>query len=179
MAEFKIVYPIRVRRFAPPGHGSLEQFVGQIDAYLPRLFIVREDPHGDHAVVAGTDSDGWTMTEYVLDRLASGLIFPVEKGDLEQLFEIVLNVFEEGFQAAVDELDNEGIEDLDECRLDCIDFVLANFMALREVDLSQAFRHGGDFYLARNRHGAGFWDRGYGAIGDQLSEAAKAYGATS
>ena len=35
---------------------------------------------------------------------------------------------------------------------------------------------GHDFWLARNRHGAGFWDRGLGAIGDALSDAAHAYG---
>ena len=33
-----------------------------------------------------------------------------------------------------------------------------------------------DFILTRNGHGAGFWDRGYGAPGDRLTAAAKAYG---
>lgn len=179
MAEFEIVYPIRVRRFPRPADGSLEQLVGRIDAYLPRLFIVREDPHDDHAVLAGTDHDGWTLSGYVLDRLATGLIFPVATGQAEQLYEIVLNTFDEGYRAAVDELDQGKIEDPDEGRLDCIDFVLANFANLRQVDLSKAYHHGGDFYLTRNRHGAGFWDRGYGDIGDQLSEAAKAYGSTN
>jgi hypothetical protein len=36
--------------------------------------------------------------------------------------------------------------------------------------------HGFDFWLTRNRHGAGFWDRGYGQVGDKLSEAAKSFG---
>lgn len=35
---------------------------------------------------------------------------------------------------------------------------------------------GHDFWLTRNGHGAGFWDRGYGEDGDRLSEAAKSYG---
>lgn len=35
---------------------------------------------------------------------------------------------------------------------------------------------GHDFWLTRNGHGAGFWDRGLGAIGERLSKAAKAYG---
>jgi hypothetical protein len=35
---------------------------------------------------------------------------------------------------------------------------------------------GHDFWLTRNGHGAGFWDRGLGEIGDRLSEAAKVYG---
>lgn len=35
---------------------------------------------------------------------------------------------------------------------------------------------GHDFWLTRNGHGAGFWDRGAGAVGDRLSKAAKAMG---
>lgn len=33
-----------------------------------------------------------------------------------------------------------------------------------------------DFWLTRNRHGAGFWDRGLGAAGDELSALCKPYG---
>lgn len=35
---------------------------------------------------------------------------------------------------------------------------------------------GHDFALTRNRHGAGFWDRGLGADGDVLTDAAKSFG---
>jgi hypothetical protein len=35
---------------------------------------------------------------------------------------------------------------------------------------------GHDFYLTRNHHGAGFWDRGLGEVGDRLTEACKPYG---
>lgn len=38
------------------------------------------------------------------------------------------------------------------------------------------FTHGHDFKLTRDGHGAGFWDRGYGEAGKQLTEAARAYG---
>ncbi len=41
---------------------------------------------------------------------------------------------------------------------------------------SDAGQTGHDFWLTRNGHGAGFWDRGYGADGETLSQAAKAYG---
>lgn len=38
-------------------------------------------------------------------------------------------------------------------------------------------QHGHDFLLTRNRHGTGFWDRGYpDDIGNALAENAKAYG---
>ena len=33
-----------------------------------------------------------------------------------------------------------------------------------------------DFWLTRNRHGAGFWDRGLGAIGDRLTAMSHTYG---
>lgn len=36
---------------------------------------------------------------------------------------------------------------------------------------------GHDFWLTRNRHGAGFWDRGLGWIGVDLTKMAHAYGA--
>ena len=35
---------------------------------------------------------------------------------------------------------------------------------------------GHDFWLTRNGHGAGFWDRGLGDIGERLSAAARACG---
>lgn len=34
---------------------------------------------------------------------------------------------------------------------------------------------GHDFTLTRNGHGAGFWDRGTGEVGDRLADAARAY----
>ena len=35
---------------------------------------------------------------------------------------------------------------------------------------------GHDFWLTRNGHGTGFWDRGIGKAGDILTECAKSYG---
>ena len=35
---------------------------------------------------------------------------------------------------------------------------------------------GHDFWLTRNHHGAGFWDRGYGPLGDDLTKWAHSYG---
>lgn len=37
-------------------------------------------------------------------------------------------------------------------------------------------RAGHDFWLTRNRHGAGFWDRGLGAAGDELTKHAHSFG---
>lgn len=37
---------------------------------------------------------------------------------------------------------------------------------------------GHDFYLTREGHGAGFWDRGLGIVGDALTALAKPYGSS-
>jgi hypothetical protein len=64
---------------------------------------------------------------------------------------------------------------------DCEDFQQA-----QAADLQLAYNHpkvkydessaGHDFWLTRNGHGAGFWDRGLGTVGDRLSKASKPYG---
>jgi hypothetical protein len=67
---------------------------------------------------------------------------------------------------------------------DCADFFAGNLRDLwayvREqgpVSDRHAFRSAGhDFALTRNRHGAGFWDRGLGDLGARLTDAAHAYG---
>lgn len=46
-----------------------------------------------------------------------------------------------------------------------------------EADTSELFGH--DLLLTRNGHGAGFWDRGLGDLGDRLTTAARVYGSTS
>ncbi len=39
-----------------------------------------------------------------------------------------------------------------------------------------AEQFGHDFWLTRNGHGAGFWDRGLGDLGKRLTDASKVYG---
>lgn len=43
-------------------------------------------------------------------------------------------------------------------------------------DYGSASLMGHDLWLTRNGHGAGFWDRGLGALGDRLSDAARSMG---
>ena len=62
---------------------------------------------------------------------------------------------------------------LAEMREDCDNFVTGELQDLSDIEAGQA---GHDFALTRNRHGAGFWDRGLGDLGDRLSDAAKVYG---
>jgi hypothetical protein len=65
-------------------------------------------------------------------------------------------------------------EAIDEAVLESNDFIRANRKDLEQV--GSPAQHGHDFWLTRNRHGAGFWDRGYGEIGKRLTENAHPYG---
>lgn len=57
---------------------------------------------------------------------------------------------------------------------------LARFIQENQENIEASGMSAGDvghnFFLTRNGHGAGFWDRGLGDIGDQLTNAAHGYG---
>jgi hypothetical protein len=83
--------------------------------------------------------------------------------------------------------ENYGIEDLAAETLtqmvsDCQTFQeenegkLAAAYLFEDVPYSPA-QAGCDLWLTRNRHGAGFWDRGLGEVGDALTDAAHPLGA--
>ena len=57
---------------------------------------------------------------------------------------------------------------------ECQKFIQKSYMVLKSAscDFSQ---HGHDFFLTRNGHGAGFWDRGYGANGDILTKLSESF----
>lgn len=63
-------------------------------------------------------------------------------------------------------------------RADCARFFADNFATLSAVESPRytAANAGHDLWLTRNGHGAGYWDRGLGAQGGTLTEAAKAMG---
>lgn len=82
--------------------------------------------------------------------------------------------------------------------VDCLDFIAANEADLiayaeamgdnplgmwaamaaqgRARSFSGTEKAGHDFWLTRSGHGAGFWDRGLGELGERLTKASKAYG---
>lgn len=71
------------------------------------------------------------------------------------------------------------MESLREIVKDCKDFQEANCVMLEALIEEYSYtmeRAGLDFWLTRNGHGAGFWDRGFGKVGDELTKAAKVYG---
>lgn len=66
------------------------------------------------------------------------------------------------------EIDKE-VRDFVEANQADIDALLAK-PGVDETDI------GHNFLLTRNGHGAGFWDRGWGELGERLSAAARVYG---
>lgn len=79
----------------------------------------------------------------------------------------------EAFELAVAPAWSE--ESIKQAIADCRDFVAANKADLEASGLPDS-SIGHDFYLTRNRHGAGFWDRGLGDVGQRLTDAAHVYG---
>ncbi len=74
------------------------------------------------------------------------------------------------------DIDDIDLETLDKMRTDCAAFLNENADALR--CLGDDDQNGHDFWLTRNGHGAGFWDRGYKnkkAV-ERVCEAAEAFG---
>jgi hypothetical protein len=94
-----------------------------------------------------------------------------------------------------DNLDEFGVADfsayaLESARKDCEDFQNDNkellALAYEFYNKSGMSSHpdagspeacaGHDFWLTRNHHGVGFWDRGMGGVGDLLTNASHHYG---
>lgn len=70
-------------------------------------------------------------------------------------------------------LDDVSTEALSKALEDCTEFIQRCGPRLRPLEPEQV---GHDFWLTRNGHGAGFWDRGLGVLGELLSEAARSFG---
>jgi hypothetical protein len=108
-----------------------------------------------------------------------------------------LDDFMAGYLAAAewlmrDEMDSEGTGDcrdierrgwtrasLAEAESDCADFIDSNAADLDAytAETGRGMESAGhDFFLTRNRHGAGFWDRGNGACLRRLTDASHGYG---
>lgn len=76
--------------------------------------------------------------------------------------------------------DNYSFDDIDTNALIKMEEDCQNFLDLLENEgitlPGDEALNGHDFWLTRNGHGAGFWDRGYGKVGDELTKWAKTFG---
>lgn len=76
--------------------------------------------------------------------------------------------------------DNYGIYDISQESIKDQETQLTDFLTANAADIAESGMPlelvAYDFWLTRNGHGAGFWDRGLGAVGDRLTQAAEVYG---
>lgn len=67
----------------------------------------------------------------------------------------------------------DDVANMDDVRAECAAFIADQAANLEGLDAGQC---GHDFWLTRCHHGAGFWDRGLGELGDRLTAACRPYG---
>jgi hypothetical protein len=73
-----------------------------------------------------------------------------------------------------DDISDESLESMS---VELEAFIAANFMDCAAYCKQRGADHlGHDFWLTRNHHGAGFWDRGLGDPGERLTAAAHQFG---
>lgn len=53
-----------------------ERLLARVEQYMPRNYSATL--HGDHILVEGHDSCGWTLDDFIIPRLASGSIYADE-----------------------------------------------------------------------------------------------------
>ena len=110
------------------------------------------------------------MPQYIMTRDITSVADPFTCGYLTACaWADCNNDQEEGMEEA--EFSSEFLE---RAIADCKRFQEENAVLLEKTGAS-AHRNGVDFWLTRQGHGAGFWDRGYGLVGDTLTQAAKAF----
>lgn len=79
--ETTTIYPYTKRYATVRGKGWGASLGDAVAAYLPENYTVYdsgEDDDGSYVRIQGSDVAGWTMGEYVIPRLASGMYWAVE-----------------------------------------------------------------------------------------------------
>jgi hypothetical protein len=154
-----------------PNGGGIEQVARialyQIAERLAHSLIEKAEEDRDEAVEDYLDENESFLRGYLECALWSSPVY------VEQDVEPTEN-FDENHD--VDDF-TDGARD--EISGQCEEFVKANIWDLVKANTEGGYERaqaGHDFWLTRNGHGAGFWDRGLGKVGDRLSEAAKVYG---
>lgn len=165
------------------GEGENLYWLASEDGKIDRVYRAKDD----HAAIAHA---GNLYTLAKIPTKVEGL--KVEVGDVE-LDAFTQQYLETALWSSTDNADDSGgapldqnydVDDFDpafilEAKRECEDFQKAQAKLL-----AKAYEHSGydegsaghDFWLTRCGHGAGFWDRGLGDVGDQLTKACRPYG---
>jgi hypothetical protein len=171
------------------GYDPNGTYFGTADALY---WLASEDGNVDLVFLAKCDTDAvaeaakrYSMAQ--LPKCVDGMAVAV--GDIE-LDAFTRQYLETALWSSTDEsgdsfeyknfnIEDIAVETVMQAKRDCEAFQDDN-----EDHLDAAYKHRGyndesaghDFWLTRNGHGAGFWDRGLGEDGRELTEASKPYG---
>lgn len=157
---------------ANKGKDRLSDLANKETGYEKLLKWYKENPGKTHPSSQSSGDDIRTIAYENTDFLGEGDIMGQEE------YEILESYLEAALWTEEDEIGHASISEVsDESREKANQDVL-NFMqqAGPLLDGIEPEQVGHDLWLTRNGHGAGFWDRGLGEIGDQLSEIARAMG---
>jgi hypothetical protein len=141
----------------------LETVVSRGSKMVSRVF--RGEDLNRFALPASTVFGQAAVDEFLSDYIAAALFSSTGMGTPDS----DSSLQQQGFQA--DDLDAET-----RCQMqkDCLSFIQSHWM---RIPLDKAHQAGADFWLTRNRHGAGFWDGDWPeADGKALTEASHGYG---
>lgn len=142
----------------------MPEFISNSDTTLPADVVLPDDfPWSRAEVVSFFDG-------YVQTMLWVNVSWETDSGEAP-----------DGYDNALIELTQDQLREL---AGDVIDFMGANEQDLRQLQtifrpslrIDALNEFGYNFALTRNGHGAGFWDRGWGDLGDALTKACKPYG---
>lgn len=82
--------------------------------------------------------------------------------------------FDDGF--SIENFSPESVKSAEKEINDFLSLLESENILWEEEITESSFGH--DFWLTRNRHGAGFWDRGLGTLGKKLTEWAHTFGSS-
>lgn len=112
------------------------------------------------------------MTRDDLDEMTRHYVAALLWAETDESDESGGRPLDESFSVA-DILDGGPAETAERVRADCAAFYDANAADLSDIPAESA---GHDFWLTRCHHGAGFWDRGLGDVGERLTASAHGFG---
>ena len=176
---------------APMGRASFCSPEGNIRVFLMRMVDLDYDDGGaywgggpDVEPLWCARNDEGTYCDFAraksyAEALAALDLSPKEDSLICHNDDIVLAYLQCALWSSQMDLENYELEDFDDkawtrAEEDCGDFLASIGGELPEGWSADQF--GYDFWLTRNGHGVGFWDRGRGVLGETLSAAAKIYG---
>lgn len=145
--------------------------------------IVRENSDGIVTFAAFTTEDEAANTARMLQNAYNLWDESIDDEDARA----AIDAYREAAEFTATDSDGDSLDGLgipfsiaaqNDMRNDVIEFITANANDCRAfIEKGHSWTQVGiDFWLTRNGHGAGFWDRGAGEVGEQLTEASKAYG---